>query len=219
MPLNPDLYDADYYLHGKETGKSLYSDYRWLPALTVPMVAAIREHLKIQPGDTLCDFGCARGYVVRAFRMLGYDARGVDLSPWAIQNADPEVRDFVTEGEAPPGEFDWVLAKDVLEHVPAGRLPDTLISLFLAARKGVFVVVPLSVAAGEPYVVPEYEQDVTHCIRLPLAHWSAMLCAAASEAAPGQWEVRASYRVPGVKDNWSHYPQGNGFLTARKGGF
>src|ERR1019366_3070489 len=61
-------YDADYYLRGKQTGVSLYEDYRWMPELTVPMVGAIRDHLFIEQGETVLDFGCARGYIVKAFR-------------------------------------------------------------------------------------------------------------------------------------------------------
>ena len=36
---NGSQYDEDYFLRGKQTGKSLYEDYRWLPELTRPMVA------------------------------------------------------------------------------------------------------------------------------------------------------------------------------------
>src|SRR5436305_1382867 len=84
-------YDEDYFLRGKESGKSLYSDYRWLPELTIPMVCAMIRHLGIGPDDTVLDFGCARGYVVKAFQELGYIAYGYDTSEWAVQNADPAV--------------------------------------------------------------------------------------------------------------------------------
>ena len=30
-------FDEDYYERGAETGKSLYSHYRWMPELTIPM--------------------------------------------------------------------------------------------------------------------------------------------------------------------------------------
>ena len=57
-------YDADYFLRGKETGKSLYENYRWLPDLTTPMVCSIISHLGIRSGDTILDFGCAALNVV-----------------------------------------------------------------------------------------------------------------------------------------------------------
>jgi hypothetical protein len=81
--------------------------------------------------------------------------------------------------------------------------------LMSIAQRGVFAVVPLSQFNGGKYVVEEYERDITHCQRLNLTTWVDMfLC-------PG-WKVEASYRVPGVKDNYSKWDKGNGFITARR---
>ena len=74
MVTSGEVYDADYFLRGKQTGRSLYENYRWLPDLTIPMVAAMIRHLGIKPDDKILDFGCARGYVVKAFREMGYRA-------------------------------------------------------------------------------------------------------------------------------------------------
>ncbi len=79
--MTQEQYDADYFLRGKATGKSLYEDYRWMPGLTIPMVRSMISHLGIANADMVLDFGCARGYVVRAFRELGYLAYGYDTSP------------------------------------------------------------------------------------------------------------------------------------------
>ena len=105
-----DVFDEDYFLRGRQTGKSLYVDYRWLPELTVPMVSAIVSHLGIEPDHTILDYGCARGYVVKAFRQLGYKAFGVDISEWAIRNADEETKPYLNwTDNSPPlarEEFD-----------------------------------------------------------------------------------------------------------------
>lgn len=203
------IYDEDYYLRGRETGKSLYSDYRWLPTLTIPMVQRIVEHLGAQKRHTVLDFGCARGYTVKALRILGYDAYGVDCSSWAIENADPEVREYLRLSDTLMHEFDWVLAKDVLEHVP--EAVDCIRSIQHHARLGVFAVVPLAAVDGAPYVLQDYEKDVTHIHRLTLSTWVSYFLR------PG-WTVTASYRVPGVKDN--HYitgfEPGDGFIVARR---
>src|SRR3990167_2449572 len=90
-PVTPgSVYDDAYFLRGAETGKSLYTNYRWLPDLTIPMAKRIIEHLGFE-GDkstTILDYGCSRGYLVRALRGFGYKAYGVDVSAWAIENAD-----------------------------------------------------------------------------------------------------------------------------------
>ena len=203
------VYDEDYFLRGRVSGKSLYSDYRWLPDLTTPMVSAIVAHCGITPTDLVLDFGCARGYAVRAFREMGYDAWGYDISQWAIANADEVAKPYliVNDSTLLSESFDWIVAKDVLEHIQP--VADVITGLMEIATKGVFAVVPLSVADGLLYVVPEYEQDVTHVHRLTLASWGRMF------ARPG-WTVEMSYRVRGVKDNYASHKLGNGFLTARR---
>ncbi len=205
-----EQYDADYFLRGKETGKSLYTDYHWMPELTLPMVQRIAEHCGIEKYDTIVDFGCARGYVVRAFMELGYDGvYGVDCSQWAVDNCDPAVvgRVHHTDGIGPIA-CDWVIAKDVLEHVPYVQLT---INKLMAGSRGIFAVVPLSAHEGSEYVVPEYEMDVTHCQRHTLTYWVDMFLRVG-------WSVEASYRVPGIKDNYYKpgWERANGFITARR---
>lgn len=205
------IYNDAYFLRGKESGLSLYEDYRYLPELTTPMVCAIIRHCPIKYDDAVLDFGCARGYVVKVFREMGYRAYGIDVSEWAIRNADEAVRTFLnwsTNGPPlQPMEFDWILAKDVLEHVP--QVADTIAQLMDAARTGVFAVVPLSSVDGESYIVADYEKDVTHIHRLTLATWVRYF------ARPG-WAVEVAYRVKGVKDNYAQFPNGNGFVTCRR---
>ena len=48
---------------------------------------------------------------------------------------------------------------------------------------------------------------MTHRQRLTLASWARLFIE------PG-WRVEASYRVPGVKDNYAQHARGNGFVTA-----
>lgn len=203
------VYNEDYFLRGKESGKSLYTNYQWLPELTIPMVRAIAAHCGIQKQDRILDFGCARGYVVRAFREEGYDAWGIDISEWAIRNADDGIKPYLNWCANGPclvaKEFDWVIAKDVLEHVEA--IDETVDTLKVTASKGIFAVVPL--AHGREYDVPEYEKDVTHIHRRPLQWW-------VSHFHQAGWSVEARYRVNGVKDNYAHYSTGNGFITARR---
>lgn len=201
-------FDADYFLRGKETGKSLYENYRWMPELTIPMVRSIIEHLGIDSNDTILDFGCARGYVVRAFQEMGYNAYGYDTSKWAIENADQKIFHHLTRLHkiAFRQPYDWVIAKDVLEHVDS--LCGVIDCLMDNAYKGVFAVVPLS-HDGKQYDVPEYERDITHIHRRPLQWWVGHF------HRPG-WSVEGRYRLPGVKDNYSQYPTGNGFVTCRR---
>lgn len=205
--MDSSKYTEDYFLRGKEKGLSLYENYRWMPELTIPMAKAIAHHCGIELGQTILDFGCARGYTVKAFRELNYEAYGVDASDWAIKNCDEQVAPFVTYGSRIPPGMDWIVAKDVLEHVE--DVTEVIDEMMEQAREGVFVVVPLSLFNHQAYVVPEYEMDITHIHRLCLAEWVRFFLR------PG-WEVVASYRVVGVKDNYAQHENGNGFITCRR---
>ena len=215
-------YDRAYYIDGRASGKSLYVDYRWMPSLTKPMCEAIVLHCGIEKGHSILDFGCARGYVVRAFRELGYKAWGIDISKWAIDNCDGTVKEYVQMLDEPHDAFDWIIAKDVLEHIPSPALESAIAKLLMRARVGVFVVVPLaemfpseemySGMDGKPvlrYVVPEYEKDITHCQRMNLLEWAHKFHDASLD-----FSLRLSHVVPGVKQNYAQYTRGNGFIVA-----
>lgn len=210
---NCSIYDDDYFLRGKQTGKSLYENYRWMPELTIPMVLKIIEHCQMRSCMTVLDFGCARGYMVRAFRELGYSAYGYDVSQWAIANADETVSKYLTESINgafnDQYSYDWIIAKDVLEHVE--YVDYVVTDLLRYARKGVFAVVPLSDFDSTEYVIKEYEADITHIQRCTLMTWMQKFLR------PG-WAVTGQYRVPGVKDNYYKlgWEKGNGFITARR---
>ena len=125
--MKPFEYDRDYYEFGVESGKSNYSCYRWLPELTIPMAMTMIDFLHITNDQTILDWGAAKGYLVKAFRWLRRQAWGYDISEWAIQNADPEIRMFCSNSLGDLlGRYDVCMAKDVLEHIPKEQLGDTL---------------------------------------------------------------------------------------------
>ena len=222
-------YTEDYFLRGKASGLSLYEDYRWLPDLTLPMVRRIIDHLGIQKEDRILDFGCSRGYVVKAFRHLGYAAHGIDISDWAITNCDPDVKDFVSLAREPREDYDWIIAKDVLEHIEPNlamvtperpfTTGETINKLCAHARKGIFIVVPLSESDWTRYVVPEYEKDVTHVVRWTLPRWveeCSNYCGVDYDGSRAKWEIDSRYLIEGIKENYAQWEKGNGFITARR---
>lgn len=208
------LFDRDYYENGVAAGVSCYTDYRWLPEMTIPMARAIRDHLGLTREDAILDYGCAKGFLVKALRMEGFRAFGADVSEYAIKQADEFTAPFVRliqPGEAvplwtPDVAWSWIIAKDVLEHLTEDEIRGAL-RMFRKHSDAVFIVVPLG--DGERYVIPEMEKDVTHKTRQTLAWWEAELNAAGFVVAV------AEYAVPGIKEKWTNaYPEGNGFIMA-----
>lgn len=204
-------YDEDYYERGIESGKSLYTNYRWIPELTIPMCATLNEQLGIERGESILDFGCAKGFIVKAMRLLGRDAYGVDVSEYAIEKVDGAVAKYVdlikVGGPIPvrchTAQYDWGLAKDVLEHVSYDMISDVLAEL---ARKcsRLFVAVPLG--GNGKYVVDAYNRDVTHMIKEPLEWWTDIL-------EKHFFTESASHTMYNIKENYREHKNGNGFFV------
>lgn len=211
------LFDEDYYERGVERGISLYTNYRWIPELTIPMAANLCETLGIPVGAKVMDFGCAKGYLVHALRLLRRNAWGYDVSVYAMSQSPKEVTDylfglmnFVDGEDRLPNEdhrypYDWVIAKDVLEHIPEDELQRWLKAIRRSTPK-LFVAVPLG--DGARYIVPAYERDTTHKIRQPLRWWGDQLMKA------GFTLDSMEYRMDGIKENYTQWEEGNGFLIA-----
>ncbi len=209
--IEPARYNAEYFESGKQLGLSCYENYRWLPALTIPMVQALIKRLNIHKTDTILDFGCAKGYIVKAFRMLGYDCRGCDVSEYALDCADEVTREslcLVDGGQIPQSPngkaWDWIIAKDVLEHLTHEQIDYTLAE-FYAGGRNVFAAIPLG--DGKQFVIPEMEKDVTHVTRETLNWWEVKFRVHGFET------IRGMYQMRGI--NWTDaYPLGNGFIIA-----
>ena len=216
LPSLGAVYDADYYERGVESGKSCYSNYRWLPELTIPMAMVLIDTLGIHPNQKVLDFGCAKGFVTKALRMLRRDARGVDISRYAISQATEDIRPYLTLIEnfhtfAKSNHFAHAIAKDVLEHVPYEIIDQTVSDLALASDQ-LLVVVPLGHMSdtGSRYVIDAYERDVTHIIREDAHWWQELLSRHFGD-------VTWRHHIDGLKDNWHTVdPQGNAAFICRR---
>lgn len=205
-------YTKDYYLNGPESGLSNYQDYHWMPDKTLPMALQLKWLLGIKDTDWVLDYGCARGYLVKALRMQGIQAYGYDLSEWAVSNCDEGVKNYVsTVLNTSPMVWDHVIAKDVFEHIPADQLTEIVASLLRATKKQLYIIVPLAVTRGGTYNCPVDEQDSTHVIRWTLPCWIEYL-----QGFDKNFVVSGGYEAPVIKPNCFKYPKSYGFLTVRR---
>jgi 2-polyprenyl-3-methyl-5-hydroxy-6-metoxy-1,4-benzoquinol methylase len=77
---------------------------------------------KLPPGDTL-ELGSAHGGFVALMRQAGFNAVGLELSPWIVRYAQrtfqiPVLEGVVEDQEIEPNSLDMILMMDVLEHFP-----------------------------------------------------------------------------------------------------
>jgi cyclopropane fatty-acyl-phospholipid synthase-like methyltransferase len=199
-----DIYDRDYYERGIETGKSCYQNYRWIPELTIPMAMTIIDHLSIKPQHSILDFGCAKGYLVKAFRWLNRECYGHDTSKYAIDNCDPEVKGLCfLDNPHRTGSFDFCIAKDVFEHIPLSRLKE-FFEKNVAERY--FAVIPLG--KDGKFFAPANNCDVTHVNCMTEDEWIQFF------ADNYLGCERFTHRIKGIKDSYyEKYPTAHGFFT------
>jgi len=203
-------YDADYYLNGPATGKSNYTDYSWKPDLTLPMADWLKRCLRIKDNDTLLDVGCARGYLVKALRMRGVLASGYDTSEWAINNADPEIRPYVSTClNAQPMGWDFITAKDVFEHIPLDELKPLVKKLVHATRKSLLAIVPLTWHIGGPFLRDEDNADPSHVIAWPLEKWMDLFRSGVSLT---EGYITGAWHYPGIKPPSGMVDKSCGFI-------
>jgi len=219
MRIDPHRYDGDYYERGPVLGISGYMNFSWMPELTLRMAHKFIQLLPIAQNEKVLDVGCAKGFLVKALRILDIDACGVDVSEYAIKHLDGDVRDHCWQisGCDDPGFFrstyDWLIAKDVMEHMTEEELSTLLRRARPVVRK-MFVAVPLASddECGK-YIIAEYDRDVTHVIRKSLNWWTNLF------ESHGWRADLVAHQFPGCKENWtSRWQDGNGFFVVSRNG-
>ncbi len=80
---------------------------------------------RLPPARTL-ELGCSHGGFVALMRWAGFDATGLELSPWLVEYAKsafgvPMLTGTIEKQNLEPDSLDLVLHFDVLEHLPDPR--------------------------------------------------------------------------------------------------
>ena len=184
-----------------------------MPELTIPMCHHIVMYTKLLPKQKILDFGCAKGFTVKGLRLLGYKAYGVDVSQYAYNEMDAKTGKWcgvIEPQEAlvcAEGGYDWILCKDILEHIPYEKIDKQLEVLYNGGKK-VMAMIPLG--DGEKYVIDSYELDKSHFIRENIEWWGKKF-----EDAGFRIDL-ATHDMGPFKKNWQFEPKGNALIIASK---
>lgn len=207
-----ELFGESYYMNGLESGLSNYVDYKWMPELTLPMAKSFIEIFGIDERSTILDFGCARGYFVKALRENKVFAFGVDISEWAIKNCDVDVVGCVfNKLEDCPPLFDYIFSKDVLEHIPMVELTKILEKLFCICTEAIVFIVPLAKCEGGEYIYPADELDKTHIHRKTLHGWVDLIQPFAKN-----FTIFVSNKIPSLKKASEQFVGSTGIIYCKK---
>lgn len=198
-------FDEDYFERGLEKRLSLYQNYRFMPWRVFPLASKLKE---MYGTVSILDYGCAKGYLVRALRLMDMNAYGYDISRYAIENCLQSVRAYVHNfKEELPNTINVIFGKDVLEHIPKIKLESEMRWIRERCDQACFIV---PMGENMRYRIAEYGFDVTHVIMEDEEWWSLLFINTGFEI------VSFSHKLDGVKDHWlSHHPYGNGVFRLK----
>ena len=196
-------FTKDYYEDGIRKNISGYENYKWMPTRSIPEALDIQEYFDF---NTCVDYGCAKGFLVHALRIIGCDAYGEDISEYAVNNCHPEVEEYISL----PNEkkYDLLICKDVLEHIEVKDIPGVLEN-FKDKSHQFFFTIPLG--DKDRFRIREYEVDITHVTKKDEEWWISMF------ESQGFKLNKFSYQFGSIKKKWiDQYPYGNGFFVLQK---
>ena len=147
--LGDDVYGGSYFGEGRDPGDRAYlSGYERYDRDTSNANVAAYLAWATFPAATSLDVGCASGFVVEALRELGVDARGVDVSQYAVDHAALGARGHIRQADLRRGlpfgadSFDLVTALETLEHLPPTDVPAAIAEIGRVARRWVMCTIP-----------------------------------------------------------------------------
>jgi SAM-dependent methyltransferase len=153
-------YGRFYYRH--DCGIPYERNDHWLKFFGGVADGIVRE---LRPSSVL-DAGCAMGFLVEALRERGVDARGIDVSEFAISQVHDSVREYCSVGsltEPLPARYDLIVCIEVLEHIPPADGAAAIANLCAATDRLLLST------------TPDDYGEATHLNVQPPEAWSAAL--------------------------------------------
>ncbi len=166
MILTADYYDEDYFDGGK--GYFRYNDAEHFKEKAYYL--AERYNPK-----TVLDVGSAKGFLVKALREIGIKAYGVDISAYAINQADEAVQQYLLQTDITNNKlefpiYDLIVSYDTLEHIPIEKVKDALTFIKDHSKKQYIVVATPN--------TPDWGHDDSHVTIQDIAWWKKQLTTA-----------------------------------------
>ena len=122
------FYGADYYANYWGGGGPYERNDRWLRFFGDVADGLIRD---FHPTAVL-DAGCAMGFLVEQLRKKGVDAKGFDVSEYAISQVDESAAPFCKVGSVTDpveGRYDLITCIEMLEHLPPEQADTAIANL------------------------------------------------------------------------------------------
>lgn len=150
----------------KDSEVSNYEDYmqRKHDHLADDIIAEV----KLLPSEKVIDFGAATGSLIKELIARGHkEVYGTDISYWAVSYGKEKLglNNHIQyyNLELLNDDKDYVIALDVLEHIPTEKELDLIVGRIAnSLHKGLVLRVPVSKNEGENFFLEVSRNDKTH---------------------------------------------------------
>jgi protein-L-isoaspartate(D-aspartate) O-methyltransferase len=141
-------------------------------------VSELCEYYRLKPGNRIIEIGCAKGHILVEFFKLGMQVAGIDLSEYAVMNANTEIRDSIFIGDvcALPfndNTFDFLLCKEVLPHLKEAKLDRAILECLRVSKSLQFFEIQSGRTDLELNLLKKW--DITHQTLRPPEWWNGKL--------------------------------------------
>ncbi len=111
-------------------------------------VRLFRDHYQLAEDASVLDVGCAKGFMLHDFKEMSpaMTVAGIDISQYAIDNAMPDVKEFLKVANAKElpyedNSFDLVISVNTVHNLELEDCKQALREIQRVSRKHAFVVV------------------------------------------------------------------------------
>ena len=139
------LFGSEYFDGDRKHG---YGGFQYNPKYWKATVADFALHYALRQDVRILDVGCAKGFMLRDFKKLLplSNIVGLDISEYAIHNADQEVREFLVTGNAmdlpfEDDSFDLVISINTVHNLEKVECIRALTEIERVSKGNSFVMV------------------------------------------------------------------------------
>jgi len=123
-----------------------YGGYGYHPRFLTDTVAHLPDHYGLAPDAKILDVGCAKGFMLYDFQKLMPEATlsGIDVSQYAIENGQEEVKSNLQVADAKDlpfddNSFDLVISINTVHNLPLEECKQSIREIQRVSKKHAFI--------------------------------------------------------------------------------